>query len=660
MKEHTMKKMVGVSFFISAAMVAVAGNVTCPFDDGNIADASAWGGTLPGTDDNLVFSNGTYTLSADCTFGSVSMNGSYGGSVTFDFRDGDKTLKLTKSVTYNVNNSIFHYPYYVDNATTTLRGGTWDCSGREFHIVPLGNDSHTGYTFLMTDGCVITNIMQNGDTTFAKRINNMKLKVCGGARLYTGKTRLLDSLGTIALEVFGGGLLHFSNHCYTDYNTSSRPAVHSMVDCHGVGSTLSFKTLYLGYYSCGNEVAVSDSATMTAGTVNVNYNPTASNNWLRVMDGAEASLSGVTMRYGYGGILVSNANMSASADVKCASEADKPAHGHRLEFLDGADVSVGGEFYSAQFDNHVLVRNASLSFDSATQSWMGGYAASSNCSFTISGAAASVSHPSSVRIIGSAGVGNRLVVEGGAKYPASAASETIAVQGKGCVCRVTGPGTVFDCRTEGGGLKHLMVNPEPSSGTISPCTNNVVEVLDGAEVRADRMFVHGVSTRLTISNATVSACSEENGGTSGYGLWLGRGGGGSCRLILQGSSPAVRCPKIGTGERPMILQGATTIRWEIPSVGYAVGYAAIEADSLNVATQNAAIEVDCSEWAAVKGEPQTELVLLRLTGRDFTTAAVNWFNSQSLSLPDNVSCFIRGREIVLRRKSGLGFALIIR
>ena len=29
MKEHTMKKMVGVSFFISAAMVAVAGTELC-------------------------------------------------------------------------------------------------------------------------------------------------------------------------------------------------------------------------------------------------------------------------------------------------------------------------------------------------------------------------------------------------------------------------------------------------------------------------------------------------------------------------------------------------------------------------------------------------------------------------------------------------------
>ena len=647
---------------ISALMLslpAIAASKVYPASSGDIALPENWGDVgMPTSTDNAAFNAGTYTMSGDLTFYNITIRKA---GVTFDFTEDNKTLKLTKpqsDPTYGIQTSLIHYPYNVNDAVTTFKGGTVDCSGQKLNIVELGAATSHKYTFALTDGCVITNIYQNPPSDeasiFGKRIT-LAVNISNGAKFFAGRSRLVDSSGSTSVDVFDGGLLQFRGYFYSDYNASSTPSAHSVVDCRDEGSAVKFDSaLYLGRHTVGNAIRVRDNATLAAKDITINSNASSSNNWLYVQNGATATANKILLQYGYSGVQVSNATLTVANDCYCHTS----SHGHRLEVLDGGTLWVKGGLYANQNDNHVLVRDATLKIDGTT-SVIGSQSASSDCSITLSGANAKITQNSGLWLMGERGTNNLFLVENGATYRPP--YDYALVQGRGCTCRVTGAGTVLNGNTEAGGARLLYVVKEPAPGTVSPCTNCVFEVLDGAVARADRLYVHGVNSSVIVSNATLSVCSEESGGTSGYGLWVGRGKDAGCNLVLQGTTPAIRCPKTGTGGRDMIIQGKSKIRFEIPREGYAAGHAAIEADALNVSTATTlGFEIDCAEWAAETGMPKTELVLLRLTGSDFNEDARKWFDALEFDLPDGVTCFRRGREIVLSRKSTLGMMLILR
>ena len=77
---------------------------------------------------------------------------------------------------------------------------------------------------------------------------------------------------------------------------------------------------------------------------------------------------------------------------------------------------------------------------------------------------------------------------------------------------------------------------------------------------------------------------------------------------------------------------------------------------IDVVSTTSTLEISCDEWAARQDRDNRELVLFRgvrtLLNNDTLR---NWFASQNLALPENVTCFARDNELVLRRKvlSGL-------
>lgn len=650
------------AFVIALPVLGAVTHVQFPGAQGDIASASDWGGALPSTTDDVVFTNGTYRLSADATFGSLSVHNSRGAYVTFDFTEGNRTLKLTtiQKDSSDLQNSLFHYPYQVNDAVTTLKGGVWDFSGKELRFVDLGNNTHTSYEIDIMDGCLLTNIAPSGTSTFCNRLNGMKVRLSGASRFFTGQTKVVNgTAGNVLIDIAGGSLLNFGGAYYSEYTESGiySPA-YSVLDCHGALSSVKFGgACYLGHHGHGNVVCVRDGANLAAGTVYVNYTSYATNNWLYVQNQSTATVNKVVFRHTNSGVQVSNAVMTVGNDLYWQKDGSSFAKGNRLEVLDGANLWVKGGLYSSQPDNHILVRDATLQIDGTT-SCIGGYSESLNNSFTLSGPAAKITQQSSLNLMGPSGTNNLLQIEKGATYRSP--SSFVAVQGRGSTCRITGTGTLLNGRSTTGGARLLYVVNEPASGVVSPSTNCVLEVLDGATVEADRMMVHGVNTSVIVSNATINACSEEGGGTSGYALWIGRGKDAGCNLVLRGTTPTIRSPKLGTGERAMVVQGNSVIRYEIPAEGYAAGFAPIEVDALNMASTAATLEISCDDWAAETGFGKTELVLFRLTGADFNSDAKAWFAAQELNLPANVKCFIRGREIILSRKSTLGMMLILR
>jgi len=237
--------------------------------------------------------------------------------------------------------------------------------------------------------------------------------------------------------------------------------------------------------------------------------------------------------------------------------------------------------------------------------------------------------------------------------------------------RITGAGTLFDSSTNATDNTYYTVKIGPSDRSYdSWCSNtwnNVLEILDGAEFRVNRFFVHGFNNTIIVSNATLTAGSYPlNGNGEGYSVWLGRQASSNVTLVIKGTTPKVRSLYSGSLMKPLMLQNASCLRYEIPRQGYAAGYAPIELAYLSpipTSLLGGILQIECAEWAEQGPRDSRELVLFRGV-RALTNVSDNrdldaWLASQNLNLPENVTCFIRDKELVLKRKIS-GFGIILR
>ena len=625
-----MKTKIMLTFAVLAATIAFAEQSVFsvfPKAGGDLALQSEWGDVAkPTASDHVKISNGgTYLLSDDLSIASLTLTAK---DVIFDFTDGNKKLTLNTMVQGWGNvQSLFQYAHDLKHPTVIFKGGVWHSASaaNTFSFVPLGTfDNSHSHEVTLSDGCIITNV---GTFYTSRRMGNTRTLVSDGSSLYGNSMVLYDVSGTNnVLEIASGGSVNMSTGFACDLlfgnagqEKTASYFLNDLVDVHGQGSVLnaygSDAFVYVGQYAAGVGMRIRDGGALQATNLFVSANGGSSNNWLEVIDGGRVSATAFRCVGHHNNILVSNSTFAVSSSYDFSLGYAATSHDNVMRVmgpLTTFSVPIGGK-------NDVLARNYF-------------------------------------------GYGNTFSLEDGAQWLPRKSQFSLCVMSNNTF-RVTGSGTVFDNAktSEDGTYYSTYVGLDANDGSNSKASlsnswNNVVEILDGAEFRANRFFVHGFNNRLVISNATLVTGSYEGAdGNSGFGVWVGRGASSGCALVLQGSTPKIRAT-YATHARPVLLQNGAVLRYEIPREGYPVGHVAIQMKELTSAgwSDKNRIEIDCDEWAARRESASTKLVLFRGSAnlsysRDFVT----WFNNQDLHLPPNVTCTLRGTDIVLHRRNGM-------
>ena len=187
---------------------------------------------------------------------------------------------------------------------------------------------------------------------------------------------------------------------------------------------------------------------------------------------------------------------------------------------------------------------------------------------------------------------------------------------------------------------------------------NVLDVLDGGCLEANGLWVYGMESKIVVSNGTLRV-GGYTVSSSDYGIWLGRGSSQGCSLVLKGTSPKVELvvPDSTATVESLIMTGRSVLRYEIPAQGYPSGHVPIVQKDLNPTSGR--LEIECTDWANVKGEAKSELVLFR-GSVPLGSMVSDWIAQQDLGLPENVKCFVRGTDIVLRRRGDIGMVIMFR
>ena len=618
-----------VCCLVAGVQVALADDfIAFPTANGDLASATDWGDTPFPTESTHVKinQNGTYTLSADLSIGSVY---AAENNVVFNFTNGNHTLTLnTMSSVWGGAYSLFQYAKEASKPSVTFKGGVWKSASdnNKFWFVALGN-TKAGYTHTVTitNGCIITNV---GNFHIASRLSDTRNYITGGSRLYGKTMTLWEVSGTNnLLEITSGAGVTLSDSYYGDevYDTASKTwgyALNDRVDIHDTGSFMKVtNSTFVGRYSSGLGMRVRNGGLLETGDLLIGrcLTPSAkvgiavsSNNWVEVLDGGKVVTRSVQFYGPNNRLLVSNAslivtntpNTSTARSTMFTMGAGSTNCHHNTVIVSGADTVFGLRQYE-------------------------------DCD-----------------VMGRYGHHNTFILENGAKWEPKKTCTLFWSSNN--LFRITGAGTVFDAATTAmdGTYCQLNFGPAERKGDIwsTNTCNNVVEILDGAELRANRFFVHGWNNKIVVSNATITASSREGSGSTGYSVWLGRQTGSNCTLVVQGTTPKVHA-LYSDFPRSVILQNASCIRYEIPREGYAAGYAPIELECINPASVNSRFEIECSEWAEHGPRNSRELVLFRgnrALGNMYGCST--WFAGLNLNLPANVTCFIRDKELILKRE----------
>lgn len=630
-----------VQFLVASAAISfslLASDTVSPVavsGGGDLSQPATWGGTPPSSDSHVGFRAGVYTLSSDSlTVGSVSMRD---WNVTFDFRSEPtepvKTITLTKLCAgFGEFKSVFQYDYQDSKPQVLFRGGKWDCSRLQFDFVPFGSSTYysSGYaTAVLTNGCEITNV---GGCNCAARICNSKVIVSDKSKLSVSGTLRLGYVGGTnnVLEACSGSTISASGLVRTD--TSGGAPGHSghYIDIHDEGTVFKVtgsERIDIGYDLCGNGLRVRDSAEFSAGSIDIILGRAAyssggnvfapSNNWIDVLNGAALTAKNIKCQGSFERILVSDARMTLNSYLSLGESA-KDGH-----------------------DNRLTVTGAQAVFKSLESSDYDPF--------------------------GNAGHHNTIVLSDGAQWRREGNSRFCFSSNN--VFRVNGEGTLFDAAYHIVGTTNnyvFSIGNSDSAATLASCRENVLEISDGAEFRADHFFVHGVGHQVVVSNGTLTTGSifGENG-DQGYSIWMGRSSSSGQKLILKGACPKIRA-QYPERARALMLAAGTTLRYEIPADGYVPGHVVIEQKEVYPTSgyvgSNEKLEIVCEEWAANANEKPSECILFRNPRGDLNEGTKSWFADQvaQMDLPKNVKLLFRGSDVILRRSSNQGIVIIFK
>ena len=587
----------------------LAANRLFPSGDGDLADLSRWQASysslteLPGTADTVQLgSSSTFTMSSDMDVGGFTFNGK---NATLDFASsGNHTLKVRNA----------QHAFCAFNAT--IKGGTIDRNGQDFYWFQTSDKETT-----VTDSCIITNA-----GTFHVNVwgnSGGKIHLTGASRIYANALVLNKGIsgstsGRSLLEVTGGAKVFTT----ADWNNSENTAK----DIASGGNVLS--------------VSGSGSSVTMAGNYGNGYD--CNGNSLYILD--EADFSSKTLYVG-----------------RSASSGSHYSNSNRLVVVGGTLSMTGGSLYCYGDGNVIAVTNGTVNFKDKTYSYDGGSSSNTkidivnstwkcasfnvgkNVDMHISGSSTvlETTYATQFGFGASAAVGAKLCLDDGFTWKPNIGYGYYLMQNlTNCALTVQNNATLsaWDPAND---IYDRIVFCGYSGANNG--VSNVICVLSGGTIQGRTIELNGLDNLVVVSNGVISASdSIQFGG--------GVAGASNNTVVVQGRTS--RLSAVGL----FYLRNNTTLRVEVPEVGYAPGHVPITARELSLAASGCKFEIDVSQF---QPQEKAELTLVSFD-TDLTTDQKNFL--MSAELPPRYSLDVVGnRNLVLKAKGEIkGFRLIFR
>ena len=626
-----------------------------PTAGGDISTAAGWGGTLPASDDAVVFSNGTYTAANDVGFGAVTV---YGGG-TFDFTD-DPTRTITLTVERDTKDAAF-IGTGANGSTLAFKGGTWYfANGGVLNFAYSDSrNSSARRTVLLSDGVCFTN-------AYLVRASTSEyydtFRMTGRSSIYcTGRFILANSSAKdMVSEILDGSTI-----CAYSFATDAQPSNGgpSFTVIAGEGTCVtttatSVKVLSVtGTYLDGHTLYVTNGAQFTlAGAFDLGASwqhstagdRAANRNVLRIAHGAtmEAAVLNVGVHHENNSTPVYLAResgvASCSNDVQVLSGgklvcrnlflgANQCSYGNRLTVADDALLVMKGGVGSNEglhigyygSGNEMVLSNVTGYTESnlLPECRIGGSAGSSNNVFRITGAA------SHVRFSGLGGDRfgfgsyNEFIVENGAFLDTVDTRWNSMTSSTGCTLRVRGNARLKVDRT-------LYVG---NVGSGVGCGNRVVIEDGGAYTNSSGGIL------LALSAGIAADCPYPNG----FELKNGR-------ADMQALTVSTNCYAEFSGTNPVLKATAgCSVAWlgKLRFVVPRTGYVGVPYSSKSLTMQEGStLEIDLSSKPYLD-EP---LTLVSCTTAVTIPASVLTAANEALGKKGQVYLDSTGKKLMLR------------
>lgn len=523
------------TFVFSAGLTAVA--AVFPSPSGDLASASDWGGALPGDDERITLSNGTYTVSTDVEFGGIER--------VYNTRNAPNVMVIDQTAQKDVKVYVADFRPLVNvkspGNTNWFKGGWFDFKNGEIHFDKNYTDGYANANnqcLVLTDGAMVTNVARM--TLYGTASTGSKVLV-DDSSLYVSGSITLSGYGQASASemlVSNGGLFHLGdrliltdgiaseNRKSTAYFTTNRLVV------AGAGSRfigLGSPTVSTG--GNGDYILVTDGAYFSGKVQFGTGNRMSTNSLMRIEKGARADLPDVRL---------------------CASQVDG-LMGGRFEILDGAIVS-NDNFFVGAYANGAMAEGAA------------------GCSLLVSNATFVTKYLSIGQ--GVCGSNNSVVISGSAAkfdhVPKQASQWTYFAGGKHCLFQVEN-GAVVEWRhqdgwsystpvsnctvriTGGAVLKRNGGFHTGSDRTVNSGGNSI-EILDGGKLDVSgKVQISGDGCSVVVSNGTLSAKELVIGAENPIGSITGNG-----LAVIAGTNP-----KISVTNGTFSVINSSTLRYDL-------------------------------------------------------------------------------------------------
>ncbi|MBP3404884.1 MAG: hypothetical protein J6N18_02195 [Kiritimatiellae bacterium] len=558
------------TFVFSAGLTAVA--AVFPSPSGDLASASDWGGALPGNDERITLSNGTFTVSTDVEFGGIER--------VYNTRNAPNVMVIDQTEQKDVKVLFSGFRPLVNvlspGHTNWFKGGWFDFKNGEIRFDKNYDDdwaNANNQCLVLTDGAMVTNV--SSMTLYGTASTGTKVFV-DGSSLYVGRNTTLSGYGQASASeilVSGGGLFHLGGR---------------LILTDGVASDSRKSTAYF----TTNRLVVAGDGSRFIGLGSPTVSTGGNGDYILVTDGAYFSGK---VYFGTGNRLSTNSLMRvtnrARADLTevrlCTSEMDGLAGG-RFEILDGAVVS-NDNFFVGAYASGAMANGAA------------------GCSLLVSNATFVTKYLSIGQ--GVCGSNNSVVISGSAAkfdhVPKQASQWTYFAGGKHCLFQVENGAVVewrhqdgwsystpvSNCtvRITGGAVLKRNGGFHTGSDRIVNSGGNSIEILDGGKLDVSgKVQISGDGCSVVVSNGTLSAKELVIGAENPAGSITGNG-----LAVIAGTNP-----KISVTNGTFSVINSSTLRYDLSDGIYsASGHVPVEVKGAAIFEDGCSIVIENADAA---------------------------------------------------------------
>ena len=558
------------TFVFSAGLTAVA--AVFPSPSGDLANASDWGGALPGKDECVTLSNGTYTVSTDMEFGGIERvyNTHNAPNVMVIDQTGQEDVK----VLFSGFRPLINVPS--PGHTNWFKGGWFDFKNGAIRFDKNYSNAYANANnqcLVLTDGAMITNV--SSMTLYGTESTGSKVLV-DNSSLYVGGNITLSGYGQASASemlVSNGGLFHLGGR---------------LILTDGIASDSRKSTAYF----TTNRLVVTGTGSRFIGLGSPTVSTGGNGDYILVTDGAYFSGK---VQFGTGNRMSTNSLMriekGARADLPdvrlCASQVDG-LMGGRFEILDGAIVS-NDNFFVGAYANGAMADGAA------------------GCSLLVSNATFVTKYLSIGQ--GVCGSNNSVVISGSAAkfdhVPKQASQWTYFAGGKYCLFQVEN-GAVVEWRHQDGwsystpvsnctvritGGAVLKRNGGFHTGSDRNVNSggNTIEILDGGKLDvSSKVQISGYGCSVVVSNGTLTAKELAIGAENPIGSITGNG-----LAVIAGTNP-----KISVTNGTFSVINSSTLRYDLSDGIYsASGHVPVEVKGAAIFEDGCSIVIENADAA---------------------------------------------------------------